>query len=62
MFNPIKANLDVKMRPRPAAHPHQQLKKTRKYYTYVMFQFVGKIIKNDAIKLIFSPIEFFGWG
>ena len=35
----IIANLDVKMRPRPAAHPHQQEKKTRKYYIYVMFQF-----------------------
>ena len=32
MFNLIKANLDVKMRPRPAADPHQQEKKTRKYY------------------------------
>ena len=44
----IIANLDVKMRPRPAAHPHQQEKKTRKYYIYVMFQFAGNIIKNDA--------------
>ena len=48
MFNLIIANLDVKMRPRPAANPHQQEKKTRKYYVYVMFQFAGKIIKNDA--------------
>ena len=36
------------MRPRPAANPHQQEKKTRKYYIYVMFQFAGNIIKNDA--------------
>ena len=48
MFNLIIANLDVKMRPRPAANPHQQEKKTRKYYIYVMFQFAGNIIKNDA--------------
>ena len=48
MFNLIIDNLDVKMRPRPAANPHQQEKKTRKYYIYVMFQFAGNIIKNDA--------------
>ena len=48
MFNLIIANLDVKMRLRPAANPHQQEKKTRKYYVYVMFQFAGNIIKNDA--------------
>ena len=48
MFNLIIPNLDVKMRPRPAANPHQQEKKTRKYYIYVMFQFAGNIIKNDA--------------
>ena len=60
MFNLIIANLDVKMRPRPAANPHQQEKKTRKYYIHVMFQFAGNTIKNDAKKiLIFSPIEFF---
>ena len=41
MFNLIIPNLDVKMRPRPAANPHQQEKKTRKYYIYVMFQFAG---------------------
>ena len=34
MFNLIIANLDVKMRPRPAANPHQQEKKKRKYYIY----------------------------
>ena len=48
MFNLIIPNLDVKMRPRPAANPNQQEKKTRKYYIYVMFQFAGNIIKNDA--------------
>ena len=48
MFNLIIANLDVKMRPRPAANPHQQEKKTRKYYIYEMFQFAGNIIKNVA--------------
>ena len=48
MFNLIIANLDVKMRPRPAANPHQQEKKTRKYYIYVMFQSAGNVIKNDA--------------
>ena len=47
MFNLIIPNLDVKMRPRPAANPNQQEKKTRKYYIYVMFQFAGNIIKND---------------
>ena len=62
MFNLIIANLDVQMQPRPAAHLHQQEKKTRKYYVYVMFQFAGDIIKSDAIKLIFSSIEFFCWG
>ena len=53
----IIANLDVKMRPRPAAHPQE--KKTRKYYIYVMFQFAENIIKNDEKKMIFSLIEFF---
>ena len=48
MFNLIIANLDVKMRPRPAAHPHQQEQKSRKYYTKVMFQFAVNIIENDA--------------
>ena len=48
MFNLIIPNLDVKMRPRPAANPNQQEKKTRKYYIYVMFQFARNIIKNDA--------------
>ena len=48
MFNLIIVNLDVKMRLRPAANPHQQEKKTRKYYVYVMFQFAGNIIENDA--------------
>ena len=48
MFNLIIPNLDVKMRPRPAANPHQQEKKTRKYHIYVMFQFTGNIIKNDT--------------
>ena len=37
MVNLIIANLDMKMPPRPAANPHQQEKKTRKYYIYVMF-------------------------
>ena len=31
-----RSNLDMKMRPCPAAHPHQQEKKTRKYYMYVI--------------------------
>ena len=48
MFNFILPYLDAKMRPRPAANPNQQEKKTRKYYIYVMFQFAGNIIKNDA--------------
>ena len=48
MFNLIIPNLDVKMRPRPTANPNQQEKKTRKYNIYVMFQFAGNIIKNDA--------------
>ena len=48
MFNLTIAYLDVKIRPRPAANPHQQEKKTRKYYIYVMFQFAGNMIKNDA--------------
>ena len=48
MFNLVKANLDVQMRPGPAANLHHQEKKTRKYYVYVMFQFAGKIIQNDA--------------
>ena len=48
LFILIIPNLDVRMRPRPAANPHQQEKKTRKYYIYVMFQFAGNIIKNDA--------------
>ena len=48
MFNLIIPNVDIKMRPRPAANPNQQEKKTRKYYIYVMFQFAGNIIKNDA--------------
>ena len=54
----ITANLDVKMRPRPAAR-FSGRKKTRKYFIYGMFQFAENIIKNDAKKLIFSPIEFF---
>ena len=62
MLNLIISNQDLKMRPRPAAHPHQQEKKTRKYYIYVMIQFAGNIIKHDAKQLIFSPIEFFCWG
>ena len=37
-FNLIIANRDVKMRPRPAAPPHLQEKKTAKYYVYVMFR------------------------
>ena len=48
MFNLIIPNVDVKMRPRRAANPNQQEKKTTKYYIYVMFQFAGNIIKNDA--------------
>ena len=48
MFNLIIPNVDVKMRPLPAANPNQQEKETRKYYIYVMFQFAGNIIKNDA--------------
>ena len=48
MFNLIIPNVDIKMRPRPAANLNQQEKKTRKYYIYVMFQFAGNIIKNDA--------------
>ena len=48
MFNLIIPNLDVNMRPRPAANPNQQEKKTRKYYIYSMFQFAENIIKNDA--------------
>ena len=57
MFNLIIANLDVKMRPRPAAHPHQDEKKTTKYYIYiyVMFQFAGNIIENDAKKTDLFP-------
>ena len=59
MFNLIIANLDVKMRPRPAANPHQQEKKTRKYYISVMFQFAGNIIKSDAkITDLFPPSSF----
>ena len=58
MFNLIIANLDVKMRPRPAAHPHQQEKKTRKYYIYVMFQFARNIIKNDAKNGSFPSLSF----
>ena len=37
-FNLIIANRDVKMRPRPAAPPHLQEKKTAKYYVHVMFR------------------------
>ena len=48
MFELIISNLDVKMRPRPAANPLEQEKKTREYYIYVMFQFAGNIIQNDA--------------
>ena len=47
MFNLIIANLDVKMRPRPEANPHQQEKKTRKYYICDV-SIRGKHIKNDA--------------
>ena len=57
MFNLIIANLDVKMRPRPAANPHQQERKTRKYYIYVMLQFAGNVIKNDA-KITDPPSSF----
>ena len=56
MFNLIIPNLDVKMRPRPAANPNQQESKKRKYYIYVMFQFAGNIIKMMLKLLIFSPI------
>ena len=55
----ITANLDVKMRPRPAADPHQQEKKTRKYFIYGMFQFAGNIIKNDAKKTDLFPHRVF---
>ena len=61
-FNLIIANIHLKMRPRPAAHPHQQEKKTRKYYIYMWCFNSRETIKNDAIKLIFSPIDFFCWG
>ena len=47
------------MRPLPAAHPHQQEKRTRKYYIYVMFQFARNIIKNDVKKnWSFPPSSF----
>ena len=55
----ITANLDVKMRPHPAADPHQQEKKTRKYFIYGMFQFAGNIIKNDAKKTDLFPHRVF---
>ena len=48
MFILIIPNLDVNMRPRPAANPYKQEKKTRKYHIYVMFQFAGNTIKSDA--------------
>ena len=58
-FYYITANLDVKMRPRSAAHPHQEGKKTRKYFIYGMFQFAGNIIKNDAKKTDLFPYRVF---
>ena len=48
-FNLIIANRDVKMRPRPAAPPHLQEKKTAKYYVYVMFR--GK---HNLVPRVFS--------
>ena len=55
-FNLIIANPDVKLWPRPAASPHQQGKKTAKYYVYVMF--CGKRNKRWCYNTYLSPIEF----
>ena len=55
----ITANLDVKMRPRPAAHPHQEEKKTRKYFMCGMFYISRETIKNDAKKTDLFPHRVF---
>ena len=48
MFNLIIPNLDVKMRPRPAANPNQQEKQKKKILYLCDVSIRGKHNKNDA--------------